>query len=422
MTLIKTSILSAISTVIRILSGFILNKFIAVYAGPSGLASIAQFQNFITLLQTLSGDFLKTAVTKYTAQFENNIQLKYSLWSSALKIQLTLSIFFFIILFMSAGKISNYLFSSDEYLSYIRLFGLFLPLFVLNSLFLAILNGERDIKSYITLNIVLSLIVMSIVSLLLMFFKIEGGLLGYILAPSIMFFISMLFLKAKEWFHFKNFYFKLDINMSKKLFVFGLITFTSIAASTLSLLYIRNYLGETYSMDMAGFWQAIWALSQIILSLIVTSLSTYLLPTLATTNIQKNISIELRKAYILLVPVTIMVSSIIYLLKDEIILLLFTEEFIPMESLFLWQMVGNVIKVSGWLIGYLVVAKAMIKTVILTEIVFALSFVFLVQYFCQAHGIIGTTYAYALNSFLHLITMTFIYFLMIKNNSKVLHA
>lgn len=95
MTLIKTSLLSAISTVIKILSGFILNKFIAIYAGPSGLANIAQFQNFIILIQTLSGDFLKTAVTKYTAQYENNKKLKYTLWSSAIKIQLLLSTFFF---------------------------------------------------------------------------------------------------------------------------------------------------------------------------------------------------------------------------------------------------------------------------------------------------------------------------------------
>lgn len=422
MTLIKTSVLSAISTGIRILSGVILNKFIAVYAGPSGLASIAQFQNFITLIQTLSGDFLKTAVTKYTAQFINDKELKYAIWSSASKIQLVLSIFFFFLLFISADHISTYLFSSSIYALYIRLFGLFLPLFVFNSFLLSILNGERDIKSYIILNIILSLISMSIVSLLLMLFKIEGGLIGYILAPSIMFFVSILFLKPKEWFSLKNFNHKFDISISKKLLAFGIITFTSITASTLSLLYIRSFISETFSMDESGYWQAIWALSQIAQSLIITSLSTYLLPVLAAAKTQDIISEELKKGFFLLIPVVTIISGAIYFLRDFIIIILYTELFKPMESLFLWQMIGNVAKVSGWLIGYLIVAKAMVKTVIATEVIFAFSFIVMTRYFCQEYGLIGVTYAYSLNALLHFTSMTVIYFMMIKNNLKVLNG
>ena len=57
MTLIKTSILSAIATIIKIISGFIVTKVIAVYIGPSGLALIGQLQNFINLVMLASGNF-----------------------------------------------------------------------------------------------------------------------------------------------------------------------------------------------------------------------------------------------------------------------------------------------------------------------------------------------------------------------------
>lgn len=422
MTLIKTSFLSAISTVIKILSGFILNKFIAVYAGPSGLVSIAQFQNFIILIQTLSGEFLKTAVTKYTAQFENDKKMKYDLWSNAYKIQLFLSVFFFFILLFGADKISIYLFSSDIYTLFIKIFGLFLPLFVFNSFLLSILNGNREIKSYIFLNIILSLITMLIVSLLLILFKVEGGLVGYILSPSIMLFVSIIFLKQKEWFNFKNFSYEFDLSISKKLLAFGVITFTSIISSTLALLYIRNYISDAFSMDEAGYWQGIWALSQISLSLIITSLSTYLLPVLSAAKTQKIISAELAKGFMLLVPIALIISMSMYLLRDYIIIILYTKEFLPMENLFLWQMIGNVMKVSGWLIGYLVVAKAMVKTVIITEIIFAATFVVISIYFTQQYGLIGMTYSYALNATFHFIAMSIIYFTVIKNNMKVLNA
>ena len=42
MTLIKTSVLTGISTVIQVISGFIVTKVIAVYVGPAGLAIIGQ--------------------------------------------------------------------------------------------------------------------------------------------------------------------------------------------------------------------------------------------------------------------------------------------------------------------------------------------------------------------------------------------
>jgi PST family polysaccharide transporter len=47
LTLIKTSILSAIATIIKVISGFVINKVIAMYVGPSGLAVVGQLQNFI---------------------------------------------------------------------------------------------------------------------------------------------------------------------------------------------------------------------------------------------------------------------------------------------------------------------------------------------------------------------------------------
>ena len=50
MTLIKTSVLSAIATIIKIISGFVINKVVAIYVGPSGLAIIGQLQNFMELI------------------------------------------------------------------------------------------------------------------------------------------------------------------------------------------------------------------------------------------------------------------------------------------------------------------------------------------------------------------------------------
>ena len=92
---------------------------------------------------------------------------------------------------------------------------------------------------------------------------------------------------------------------------------------------------------------------------------------------QKLIALELSREYKVILPVVIILFLLVYFLREFIILILFAENFMPMEGLFAWQLFGSVIKAVAWLLGYLVVAKAMVKVVIVTEVVFALSFVFL---------------------------------------------
>ena len=70
MTLIKTSVLTAISTVI---SAFVINK---VVAGPTGLALIGQLKDFVTMITNISNGAITQGIVKYTAEYET-IEKKY---------------------------------------------------------------------------------------------------------------------------------------------------------------------------------------------------------------------------------------------------------------------------------------------------------------------------------------------------------
>ncbi|EJA4662991.1 O-antigen flippase, partial [Escherichia coli] len=54
MNLIRTSLLSVISTFFRLLSALVINKAIATFIGPTGLALIGQFQNFTQIALVLA--------------------------------------------------------------------------------------------------------------------------------------------------------------------------------------------------------------------------------------------------------------------------------------------------------------------------------------------------------------------------------
>lgn len=409
MTLIKTSILSAISQMIKIICGFIITKVIAIYGGPSGMAIIGQLQNFISIVLMIAGDFMKTATTKYTAEYVNEDERKFQFWSLSIKFILISNIILFLILFFFSGEISNYLLKSTEYSYVLKIFAFTLPFFVLNTMLLSILNGHKQIKKYIFINILLSLISLILVVLLSVNFGINGALIAYVTNQSVIFVITVVFLKTESWFKIKNFFFDTDKSDIKKLFGFAMITLTAVLASNFSLITIRDYITVNISLNSAGYWQSIWTLSQVSLGLITTSLATYFLPTLSALREKNDISKELKNTIKIILPIAFIISFIMYVLKDFIILVLYTEEFNPMKELFLWQMIGNTIKVAGWLFGYVLVAKAMVKYTVSTEIIFAIIFISLSIYFINIYGLVGVTYAYATNSLVHFFTMYYIY-------------
>jgi PST family polysaccharide transporter len=65
--------------------------------------------------------------------------------------------------------------------------------------------------------------------------------------------------------------------------------------------------------------------------------------------------------------------------------------------LFRWMLIGDVVKLASWLLAYLMLAKAMTRAFIVTEVVFSASFVVLARILVGEYGIEGVTYAYTIN-------------------------
>ena len=79
--------------------------------------------------------------------------------------------------------------------------------------------------------------------------------------------------------------------------------------------------------------------------------------------------------------------------------------FRPMESLFSFQLLGDVLKMSGWILGYIMVAKAMVRTYIVTELLNYSCFVLLSIAFTNVFGVNGAVIAYATGHSLYLLIM-----------------
>lgn len=405
MNLLKTSFLTFIATAIKILAGLVINKAVSIYIGPSGIALIGQFQNSSQLAMTAAQGGINAGVTKYTAEYGAESEQLPKLWSTAARIVLYCSAAVGVILILGSKYISEYALKTDEYSYVFITFGFTIIFFAVNQLLLSILNGLKEIRTFIAINITQSLYGLIFTTLLVVFFGLDGALIALVTNQSIIFITVLWRLRKHKLILINNFKQKFDNEQGKKLLSYSAMALTSACTVPVSLLLIRNYIGENLSWDDAGYWQSMWYISSMYLMVVTTALSTYYLPRLSEITSKRELRKELKNGYLIITPIVIILSASIYLLRDFIVLVLFTEDFKPMLALFKWQLIGEVIKIIAWLLSYLMLAKAMTKAFMLSEIIFSLLFILLSIYFVDAYGLIGMSYAYALNYTMYFFAM-----------------
>jgi PST family polysaccharide transporter len=413
MTLIKTSVLTAIATVIRVISGFVINKVIALYVGSSGLAVVGQLQNFMSIITTFSNGAITQGVVKYTAEYQT-IEQKQKIFSSSIIISLVCSLVISIFLFGFSEYLSKLILKDVQYSSVFIVFGLTVFLFALNTVLLSILNGQKEVKKYVLVNIASSIFSLFFTSFLIMQLNLMGALYALVVNQSVIFFVTLAFVVKSSWFKLEYFKQGLDKESLSKLSRYSFMAITSALTVPVSHLIIRNYIGENLSWDDAGYWQGIWYISTMYLMVITTSLSVYYLPKLSEIQDKQELKKEIFRGYKVIMPIVLVMSLILFLLKENVILIAFSDKFMPMMELFAWQLIGDVIKIASWLLGYITLAKAMTKTYISLEIFGSLSFILLSIYFIDNFGLVGVTYAYALNYFLYLFVMSYVFMKVVR--------
>lgn len=107
----------------------------------------------------------------------------------------------------------------------------------------------------------------------------------------------------------------------------------------------------------------------------------------------------------LLVPVSAICGFLIYQLRGSIIPLLFTPEFTEMEVPFFRQMLGDTIKISSWLLAYVLFARGMVSIFVFSEVLFSCLFLFLTYSLTDYLGLEAASVAHAINYSLYLVLM-----------------
>jgi O-antigen/teichoic acid export membrane protein len=204
--LFKITSLNSFSVLLKIGTGLITSKLLAVFVGPSGMALVGNLRNFVTSLESVSTLGFSNGIVKYVAEGKDDkVQLQKTI-STAFISLLIVTIISSLILYFFAGFWNDKIFGNNfEYHIVFKATALILPWYVISAFLLSVINGLGKFKVVIWINIIGNGIGLLVSLYIILHFKILGALLSIVISPALLLFVTFYFIN-KEF----NFLTRLD--------------------------------------------------------------------------------------------------------------------------------------------------------------------------------------------------------------------
>ena len=411
MNFIKTSIYSAASTTISLLVKLITNKVIAVYLGTNGMFLIGQLKDFLKIGNTLGTMGIETGTVKYTSELnKNNTNFK-ELLSTSFKIHFYSSLIVVLLILIFYNYVTTG-FSDEMSLiknnNYKYILSISIISFSIQTFIMSVLNGLKKIKIFVLINIVATLISAIILIYLVVNYSIIGAFYALILSPILTLITALSICLILKPFKLNFFNYLFKVEYLKNLSNFSLMAIAAPICLISATFIVRYYIYDEFDSNHAGSWEAMWRISAIYLLFLTTTFKFYLVPTFSNLN-NDQLKKEVFKIWKTILPVIFLITIVVYLSKDMIINILFTNEFNLINSLILFHLLGDIIKINCWVLGNILVAKAKTNQFILFQVEWCILFVILSIILANTYGFIGLSIAYFVTYLIHFLLLN-IYF------------
>lgn len=404
--LFKITSLNSLSVLLKIGTGLITSKLLAVFVGPGGMALVGNLRNFTSSLEGVSTLGFSSGIIKSVGENEKNKEELEKIISTVLISFLVAAFFLSTLLFIFSDYFCYKIFGNNfQYSVVFKVVAVVLPWNVVSVLFVSIINGLGRYNKVIYANIICNIIVLMLSLGLIYYFKILGAFFSIIIVPVVLVLVALFYL-PKEIQIFKRLNCReYDFKVLKNLGTFSLMILPPTVLSPICNLQIRNFLIANVGLDQSGFWEAITRISNLYMLFIGTMVSVYFYPQLIRANEAIKTKEVIWSFYKFILPVFITGTIFIYFFRFFIIQVLFTNEFLPVSELFFWQLVSDIFKVAGMILGVLLMVRKKISHYIFIEII-ALIFLYLISLFCVKNiGLEGVVIAQTAENFLYLLVL-----------------
>lgn len=378
---------------VRLLISLVVQNLLAQYTGQSGIAKVGQIRNISAMLMSLSSLGVFNGIVKYVAEYKNNQEGLKKLFSTVYVLSTLATLSLSLVLFFCSENLSNWLFFSKSYAYVFQLLAVATPFIAMNRIFNGVINGLSAYKINAKIELIWYFLASLLLVVSLFFYNIQGVLLAIAITPIIQFSV-LIFLFGKtlrEYIDFKQLSFQTPL--LKTLLGFALMSFVGTVFLNFIEIELRTLISERVSENEAGVWTAMSSISKIYMQFLTIIFPIYVLPYYTEIKTIAGLKKQAIKIYTSLLPLIVLGMLLVYLFKNQIVKIIYTDDFLSMIPLFKWQLLGDFTRFLAVVLAYYFLSKNAFKYFISTELISLILYFFFSKEFITIYGTEGVVLA-----------------------------
>lgn len=398
--------LNSLSVLVRMGTGLISAKVVALCIGPTGMAWVGNLRNFITAVENIATLGMTNGIVKYTTEYRNDPNTQVAFIHTVLTV-LTLVALMTSLGIGSLAVLWNPMllegYTTDTSLWW--WIAVALPWYLVSIILVTILNGLEAFRQVVKIQTLGAILGLGITVALVYSYATWGALLAVVVAPAVSFGLSLWALRKT----LQSYRPRVQWSFIRNLSHFSLMALASSVIGPWVMILIRKKLIAFHGLDQAGYWEALNRLSGFYFVFVTTLIGLYFLPKLVQSESRAEDREVFQAYYGKIIPLFGIGLLLIYLLRNPLITFLYTEEFQPITSVLVWQLLGDFCKALALLLGYRFFAKRQTLQFLITELGSLALLYVLCSLWIPLYGLHGLLYAYALNYAVYFLVLVLLY-------------
>ena len=407
MSIIKSSLFLVSSTVVRALNGLAVLKILALHSSPAGFGYLSQVMGVIGLFGMLSAGGIGNGLTRQLAASAQPGE--WQRWMVAgLKIYLAASLALALVLVAASLTWSRWFAGDSGYAVVFICLAAGQALVGAASLAQSVASARQDYAFTLRIALIGALGGAVAVAIGVWSAGVTGGAIALVVNAAFPG-IAAIVLKRRGVRRLAECVGekvrRADIVLLVK---YACVSLTGAASLAISQIASRNLVGESAGWMAVGLWQTVARISDVYMQLISVVLMAYVLPRLSRHAGFRIMHAEFMKFCAMIAGTFCVAALAIYALRDLIITLLFSREYLPAAALLDYQLAGDLFRIVAVCISVALMARGLTKLSIFYEatqgiLMFLLTFTLLghsagaapVQAYCITYAALLLVLAYA---------------------------
>ena len=368
--ILRSSAIIGGASVINILISLLRMKAAAVLLGPAGVGLVGILQNLIATASGVAGLGFGNVGTRQIAEangrgHQNEIDAarRALFWGTLMLALLGGAVFWSLREFVATRILAD-----GTLADAVGWLALGVMLTVAASSQNALLNGMRRIGDIARVR-VLSSLAGTIIGITALYYMGKDGLLVFVLvSPLASFVTSHLYVAKLPKIQSSNTPVKVLVGQWQTLARLGFAFMVAGLVATVGQLVVRSMVQTQLGAEDLGYFQAAWSISMTYIGFVLGAMGTDYYPRLTAVihdHNQANRLVNEQTEVVILLAGPVLLG--ILALVPWILTLLYSNEFTPAATVLRWQILGDVLKVVSWPLGFIILASGNGRLFMFTE-------------------------------------------------------